>query len=188
VDELPERYRKAASRFGELVGAVGTDQWSNSTPCTEWNVRALVSHVHGETLWVTELFEGKTVDEVGDRLDGDLLGADPVAAWRRAVQPAVEAVTAPGAMDRTVHLSAGDASGRRYTGELFSDLVIHGWDLARGIHADDTIEPEWVQVLYDELHPHEAALKASGLYGDAIAPPDDADLQTRLLAITGRVR
>jgi uncharacterized protein (TIGR03086 family) len=188
VDELPDRYRRAARRFGELVGAIRQDQWTNATPCTEWNVRALVSHVHGETLWVPELFGGKTIADIGDRLDGDLLGDDPSAAWSDAERLAVGAITAPDAMERTVHLSAGDTSGRGYAQELFLDLVIHGWDLARGIGADDTIDPDWVRSLYEDLVPREQELRSWDVFGDTVIPPDGADLQTRLLAVTGRVR
>jgi len=188
VHELADRYRRAARRFGELVDAVGDDQWRNRTPCTEWDVRALVSHVHGETMWVPELFAGKTIDEVGDRFDGDLLGDDAPAAWATAERDAVQAICGPGAMERTVHLSAGDASGRQYAEELFLDLVIHGWDLAKGIDVDDTLDPEWVRLLYDDLAPREREIRAWGVFGDTVVPPDGADLQTRLLALTGRVR
>jgi hypothetical protein len=33
----------SAERVVELVGQVGPEQWSNPTPCTEWNVRTLVA-------------------------------------------------------------------------------------------------------------------------------------------------
>ena len=49
-----------------------------ATPCTEWDVRALVNHVLGEIRWAVPLFAGSTIAEVGDRFDGDLLGDDPV--------------------------------------------------------------------------------------------------------------
>jgi uncharacterized protein (TIGR03086 family) len=185
---MPERYRAAGDRFGALVRQVGADQWANPTPCSEWDVRALVSHVHGETLWVPPLFEGKTVAEVGDALDGDLLGDDPLAAWDEAIGPATAAITAPGAMPRLVSLSRGPTPGEDYTGELFSDLVIHGWDLAKGIGVDDTLDPDWVAMLYDDLAPHETELKRYGIYGDMVIPPPDADLQTKLLAVVGRRR
>jgi uncharacterized protein (TIGR03086 family) len=188
MTETPELYRAGAERFGELVRAVNPDQWTDPTPCSEWDVRALVSHVHGETLWVPELFEGKTIAEVGDRLDGDLLGDDPVAAWDGSIGPAIDAIGEPGAMPRIVHLSFGDVPGQVYTDQLFSDLVIHGWDLAKGIGADDTLDPAWVELLFAEFKPRERELKSFGLYGDTVTPPADADLQTQLLAVVGRSR
>ena len=53
-------------------------------------------------------------------------------------------------------------------------------DLAR-------IEPELLEVTYEKMQPMVAAFKASGLYGPDVQPPLGADLQTRLLAMVGRV-
>jgi uncharacterized protein (TIGR03086 family) len=188
MTEMPELYRASAERFGELVRSIGPDQWSDPTPCSEWDVRALVSHVHGETLWVPELFGGKTIAEVGRRLDGDLLGEDPMAAWADASGAGIEAIADPGAMARIVHLSFGDVPGEEYASQLFGDFAIHGWDLAKGIGADDTLDPAWVEMLYDIFKPMESALKSYGSYGDTVTPPPDADLQTKLLAVVGRSR
>ena len=188
MTEMPERYRTSAERFGELVRSVGAGQWTDPTPCSEWDVRALVNHVNGETLWVPELFEGRTIAEVGDRLDGDLLGEDPVAAWERSIGPAVEAIAEPGAMTSIVHLSFGDTPGEIYADQLFSDFVIHGWDLARAIGADDTLDRTWVETLYASFAPREEELKSYGVFGDMLTAPPDADLQTKLLAIVGRAR
>ncbi len=188
MDELQQRFVDALTSFGTDVHAVGATQWGDSTPCTEWNVRALVNHVTYETLWVPDLFAGKTVAEVGDRYDGDQLGDDPGAAWDRAEEAARAAVSVDGAMSRTVHLSFGDVPGSQYAEELFTDLVVHAWDLARGIGADDTMNAAWAQRIYDELAPKEAELKASGLWGDTIVPPHGADIQTKMLAVMGRVQ
>jgi uncharacterized protein (TIGR03086 family) len=188
MDELQQRFVDALTAFGTNVHAVGTSQWADSTPCTDWDVRALVNHVTYETLWVPDLFAGKTVAEVGDRYDGDQLGEDPAAAWDRAEKLAAAAVSPDGAMSSTVHLSYGDVPGSSYAEELFTDLVVHAWDLARGIGADDTMNTAWAQRIYDELKPKEAELKASGLWGDTIVPPPGADIQTKLLAVMGRVQ
>ena len=58
---------------------VGEDQWGAPTPCADWDVRELVNHVAGEDLWTAPLLEGSTIEEVGDRFDGDLLGDDPIS-------------------------------------------------------------------------------------------------------------
>jgi uncharacterized protein (TIGR03086 family) len=188
MTDTPALFRAAAERFGELVHMVGDDQWANPTPCSEWDVRALVNHVHTEVLWVPPLFGGQTVAEVGDRFDGDLLGDDPGAAWDRDIGPAEAAIDEPDAMPRSVSLSRGPTPGQVYADELFSDLVIHGWDLAKGIGADDALDPEWVEVLYAAFKPHERELKSYGMYGDMVVAPEGADLQTKLLAVVGRRR
>src|SRR5437773_10949078 len=97
-------FRRGAERFGAHVQAVRDDQWHLPTPDSEWDVRALSRHLVHELLWVPELFAGKTVAEVGDRFEGDVLGRDPRAAYTEAAAEAMDAVEEPGALDRIVHL------------------------------------------------------------------------------------
>ena len=190
-DEAPDGtrdlYARALKQFGEKVHAVREDQWANATPCSEWDVRALVNHLVNENLWVPPLLEGRTIEEVGDRFDGDQLGTDPGAAWEASADGALAAVADQDAMRRTVHLSYGDRPASDYVDEMFIDLVIHGWDLARGIGADEAIDPEFVDVLYARAAPMEEDLKSYGVYGGRVIPPEAADTQTKLLAIFGRV-
>jgi hypothetical protein len=99
------------TQFGGRVAAIG-DKWSEATPDTEWDVRALVNQVLGENLWAPLLLAGSTIAEVGDRFDGDQLGDDPQVAWAAATALSVTAVVQPGALERTVRVSLGDISGR----------------------------------------------------------------------------
>ena len=116
-------------------------------------MRALVNHVVGEQRWAPHLLAGETIEKVGDRYDGDLLGDDLHATWSDAVGPAVAAFAEPGALDRTVHLSYGDEAAREYATQMLTDLAIHGWDLARATGGDEYIDPEVAQLLWDAWAP-----------------------------------
>ena len=183
---IPERHRRAVEYFGALVHDVGDDQWASPTPCTDWDVRALVHHLVYENVWTPPIFEGQTIDEVGDRFEGDLLGNDPKTAWDQAAKEAIAAVQDKGAMSRKVHLSFGDVPGEEYAIELFTDHLIHAWDLAKGIGADGALDPELVEACYEINKPQEDRLKTSGFFGPKVEPPPNADLQTKLLAVFGR--
>ncbi len=185
---IQDDFVRAVRHFGETVHTVIQSQWSNDTPCTEWDVRALVNHVVNEARWVRPLLEGMTIAQVGDRFDGDLLKDDPVGAWDRSAADAVDAVSAPGAIDRIVHVSSGEIPAGEYLDQVFIDVVIHRWDLARGIDADDTIHPEYAAAIYEQTQPMEDTMKSWGAYGRKIEVPEDADTQTRLLAVFGRVQ
>jgi len=176
----------ATEEFGRRVQAVRPEQWGAATPCTDWDVRTLVNHLVYEQLWVPPLLDGATVAEIGDRFDGDQLGDDPVAAWQAAAAGARRALTAPGAIDRTVHLSYGDIPASRYCIELVSDLTVHAWDLARGIGADDRLDPEAVAMTYEWAGEHADELAKSGLFDPPVLVPDSADTQTALIALAGR--
>jgi hypothetical protein len=65
---------------------------------------------------------------------------------------------------------------------------VHGWDLARGIGADDTIDAADAAAIYDQMKPMEDAMKSWGMYGEKIEVDDATDIQTKLLALFGRVQ
>jgi uncharacterized protein (TIGR03086 family) len=123
---------------------------------------------------------------VGARFDGDVLGADPAAAYEQAAAEAIAAVDTDGALDRMVHLSFGDVPGEEYAWQLFTDHLIDGWDLARATRADDRLEPNLVAARADWFTQREDAYRAAGLIGPRPALPPDADPQTVLLAACGR--
>ncbi|GEA88526.1 TIGR03086 family metal-binding protein [Cellulomonas cellasea] len=189
MDELLSLHRVNAERFSRLVHRVGppdADAWQRPTPCTGWTVRDLVNHLTSEQLWAPELLAGRTVAEVGDRFDGDVLGADPVAAWDAAVAASLAAFAEPGALGRTVDLSRGPTAAHDYLDEMLTDLAVHGWDLARGLGVEDDIDPATVDRLLVEWSGRTDELAPGSAFAGPLDVADDADQQTRLLALFGR--
>ncbi len=178
-------FQRASEGFVERARAIASDQWRAATPCTEWDVRALVNHVAGEFLWVSELMAGRTVAEVGSRLDGDLLGDEPLQVLITAQRDAIVALEQPGALDATVHLSFGDTPAAEYARQMTLDSVIHTWDLARATGGDDRLDPELVAVCYAELQKTADDWRAAGVFGPE-KTPSDGTAQAKLLALSGR--
>ena len=85
--DVNELHRRAVEGFAALVERVPGDRWDAPTPCAAWTVRDIVNHLVNEQRWTAPMFAGATIEEVGDRFDGDLLGADPVGAVRAWAQP-----------------------------------------------------------------------------------------------------
>ncbi|HET7312493.1 MAG TPA: TIGR03086 family metal-binding protein [Mycobacteriales bacterium] len=185
MNDLRERFERAQRHFGELVHDVKPDQWSDPTPCTQWDVRALVNHLVYEARWLPSIMAGKTIAEVGDAFEGDLLGDNPESAYDAALREASASV-AEVDLDRIVHLSFGDLPASEYLTQVTSDFVVHGWDLARGIGANDTMDPDLVAFVQAAAEPQADMLVASGLFGTPVDVPADADPQTKLLALFGR--
>ena len=179
-------FMRASESFDRAISAVGPEQWTLPTPCSEWDVRALVNHVVGEDLWVAPMLGGKTIDEVGHTLDGDLLDDHPLRAWHRAIDLARATISAPGALSATVHASFGDISGETYITQLFQDHLIHAWDLTRATGGDERMNPELAEIALGQMQAIETMLRGSGVFGDHVTTAADADTQTRLLALVGR--
>jgi uncharacterized protein (TIGR03086 family) len=179
-------FGRSVEEFSARVRQIGDDQWGLDTPDAGWSVRDLVSHVVAEDLWAPPLFAGSTLAEVGDRFEGDVLGADPKEAWRAASSQAVLAAEAPGAMERTVHLSFGDFPGREFAMQLFADHLIHAWDLARAIGADERLDSALIGLCTTWFANMEDGYRGAGAVAGRPPVPDGADAQTRLLAMFGR--
>ena len=188
MSSVPDIFVRAVAEFDSKLQNVGSDDWSNETPCPGWDVRTLVNHIVDEDLWVPPLLDGKTIADVGDSISGDHLGDDPLGAWERASKGALEAARAPGAMETTTHLSFGDLPGAEYSKQVLCDHIVHAWDLARGIGADDRLDPDLVDFAYGFYEPQAEAWRAAGAFGPAVEVPGDADAQTRLLGLVGRRR
>lgn len=186
ADDVLQLYGRALAAFGARVHAIAPDQWGCPTPCRDWEVRTLVNHLVAEQLWVPQLLAGKRVADVGaDFGTGDVLGADPAAAWDAASSAAAAAFAEPDALERTVHLSYADRPGEEYAREMLFDLVVHAWDLARGISGDENLDHDLVEAVYAAIEP-DTDLTASGLFDEPVPVPAGSDEQTRLIAFTGR--
>lgn len=186
VDMTLAWFEVAMGEFDRRVLAIRPDQWHDATPCAEWDVRALVNHLVIEQLWAPLLLDGATVDDVGDRFEGDQLGADPVAAWASAAAAAREAFATPGALRRSVELSYGRRPAQGYCQEMTLDLTVHAWDLARATRADEQLNEALVRDVLAFIEPQVEQLAGTSLFAPPLVVDTDADAQTRLLAMLGR--
>lgn len=173
--------KQAHREFGRAVEAI-TD-WAAPTPDAEWNVRDLVRHVVQEQQWVPQLLAGLTIPQAKRRLAR--LSDDLRAEWR-LYSLAATAAWDGARPDVLVNLSRDTVTVADYLREQTSDVTIHAWDLARATGADETLDAELVEAVWTVFEPQKDTLVASGLYAAAVELPDDAPLQSRLLAVTGR--
>lgn len=184
--ELTRAHRGMVEWTEPRVEQVRAEHMTMPTPCTEWDVRALLQHMVSGHAWVPPLVAGETIEQVGNRFEGDLLGTQPAAAWRSAAGAACEAFEHEGALERIVNLSYGDVPARVYAQERLVDVFCHGWDLARAIGADERIPEEIVVACEEALAPFEGPWRAAGALGPVLETAPDADAQTKLLARLGR--
>jgi uncharacterized protein (TIGR03086 family) len=184
--DVLERFDAAAAGFQRRLGAVSDDMWSAPTPCTEWDVRALTNHVCGEQRWLAALVGGLSMADVGSSLAGDLLGDEPVASYAGAAADARAALDALPSLSVTVELSSGPTSVQRYCDEVAADTLIHTWDLARAIGADERLPADLVEYAATVVGPWLKPEGIPGVFAAGLEVPDDADAQTRLLAALGR--
>lgn len=179
-------HRHAVEEFSSRVEALRYEDWDRPTPNEEWDVRDLVNHLASENFWSVPLLQGKTIEEVGDKFDGDVLGEAVTAMWNTSVHESLRAVRTEGALDGIVHVSFGDIPAEEYVTQLAVDHLIHAWDLARATHRNERLDPDLVSFAIDYITPHADEWRAAGAFGPAVKVSPSASEQTRLLALTGR--
>lgn len=173
--------KRAHREFQRRLAKV--DDWSAPTPDTEWDIRQLASHVIQEQQWAPLLLSGRTAREARSRLMP--LAEDLPAEWERYSAEALEAWETAD-LASSVRLLHETVTADHFLREQVSDIVIHTWDLARAIHTDETLDDDLVDAAWSIFAPQKDTLEASGLFRSPIPIAEDARLQTRLLALTGR--
>ena len=172
------RHRGVGRRFARV--AAGVTDWDAPAPCEGWVARDVVAHLVG---WIPGLLEssaGVILEPVAD------VGRDPVAAWREryaGLQALLESPAADRAV-RTPHFAGrlADMVDAFWTGDVF----LHTWDLARASGQEPDLDEGIAARMLAAMRPMDAALRSSGHYGPAVAVPDDAPVQDRLVGFTGR--
>jgi len=181
-------YAKALDSARKFIEGMGDVNMNAPSPCSQWNVRELIQHILYGTVWIEDIFEGKTIEDVGNKYDGDLIGDNPLAAYDDAVKRAKRAIAGSRAMEQVCHLRRGDVSGADYLTSMFTDALVHGWDLAKATGQDPALDPELIAIGYDLVKKGEEHFRANQIFGEGrVADPgEDASDQERMLAILGR--
>lgn len=188
--EAVDALQAANSAFESRLRDVEPEHWTLSTPCPEWDVRALVNHVLLGTRMSVQLLADMPREEVIAGLDDDLLpaGVDPIARFVDLADQMVAGFSGPGGLEGMVSHPGGDFPRSMFIGFRVADGAVHAWDLASAIGADKTLDAEMVQFLWDDAQPRRDMLLATGMFGDGPSGSvgDDAPLQTQYLDLVGR--
>jgi len=183
---LPEAHARALDRTRRAVAGITDEQWDAKSDCADWSVRELVNHVVTGNYWAAELGAGLTIEEVGDRLDGDVLGTDPVRVYDDSALVAAAVFRAAGAMEAPCAVSYGPVPGSVYCGHRLLDVLVHGWDVASSTGQDTALDDDLVEACLEVLEPQYDMLAGSGMFGTLIEVPASAGRQSQLLGMLGR--
>ncbi len=179
MSEDADRYARVSRGFTERLSGVGPGQWAQPTPCEEWTVRDLVTHVVDTQRRVLGL------------LGGPVTPADPHgdlrAQWGEASAALLDAVSDPARAGTEVQAFAGPTSfGELVGGLACSDTVVHTWDLARATGQPETLDAPAVEHCAGVIAGFGEAMRRPGGFGPPLDCPADADAQSRFLYFTGR--
>jgi uncharacterized protein (TIGR03086 family) len=159
--------------LGKVAGAA--EHLDAPTPCDEWPVRVLMSHMLETQQYFVGSAQGLEVSPPSP-VPTVVLGDDPVAAFEQARAETLRTFGAEGVIEKT-----GPSLGI-----AFSDQLLHGWDLARATGQDDTMPEGLPEAAYDMIHGRFTDEQRTGVFKPEVVVGANASAQEKLLAYTGR--
>lgn len=174
-----------------LIAGIRDGQWSHPTPCPDWNVRALVNHLVAGNRTFAAIVRGEPplpLERIRQMHGVDQLGDNPAGAYRETRAGLLAAFNQPGALERVLQAPIGPVPGVVLLHLRITDLLVHGWDLARATGQparlpDDIAEEE----LAFARSPRAPDVPRTGNpFGPAHAIAGDAPAIDRLAAYLGR--
>ncbi len=177
---VQDSYRQVSSGFDAAVGAVTPDKWDTQSPCDQWRARDVVAHVVAGHRGVIAGVRGGASTPLG-------ADEDPKEAWKEASR-AIDDITGD---PEALAMEIDGPTGKMPAGEIIArfvtmDLLVHTWDLAWTVGADERLDEESVRNAYDTLKPMDAMIRRPNVFGPKLDPPPGADLQTEFLYFLGR--
>jgi uncharacterized protein (TIGR03086 family) len=173
----------------DLVARARAADMARPTPCADWTLHGLVSHMAAQHYGFAAAAAG----------DGDLarwhprrLGVDPVADYRASADAVLAAFCAPGVLDRQFPLpefAAGSPfPARQAVSFHFVDYVVHSWDVARTLGLEARFSRELLDAalrVAQAVPSGQARLAPGAAFAPAVAWPDGTPLD-RIVSVLGR--
>lgn len=171
-----------------VIANVGADQLDAATPCTDWDVRALLNHLIGGAYMVRDLGADGQVDM--SAMAGDFVGTDPQGAWAAASEQATAAWGGEGVLAKTVTMPWGAQLPAPVALTILrNDVFQHSWDLARATGQSTDLDADVAAEVWAAIQANPAGIdpfRQMGLFGPVVAVPDDAPVADRIAAYFGR--
>jgi uncharacterized protein (TIGR03086 family) len=161
-----------------VVGSLSPEQLDNATPCADFTVRGVLEHMIGGATAFAAAFRGDEPTEADT--------SDVLAGFGPALEGLFAAVTAPGALDRTIAAPFGEVPGETFARFVVLDGLVHGWDIASATGQAYDPPAELVAAVDAFARGALDPLRDGNTFADAVEPPADASAIERLAAYTGR--
>jgi uncharacterized protein (TIGR03086 family) len=190
MSDTMAQYQRAQDGFDEVLAGVGADDWDRPSMCIEWTIRDVTGHV----VWGQRLAHGWAVGHEYTATGGapgsphpgrdELAGAPPLETWRAARAATTSALT-PEALGRQIVANGfGEIPLEVFITALVTDFLAHTFDIAHSLDHDVRLAPEVVPPAF--AWSRAGIVRAPGVIGPELTPPDNADEQTRFMAFLGR--
>lgn len=178
-----DMYRRAGEVIGQVIGKISPSQHGLPTPCTEWDVSAVINHVVNAQIRVAAMLKGQPGPESGDAV----LGPDPSAGFRSSFATLSAAFDEPGFLERRVPTPFGEVPGSQLVGLRTAELTLHAWDLAAATGQSRVFDSGLVGFASAVMHAQPIPRSSGAPFGPQQKVPAIATDADVLAAFAGRI-
>jgi uncharacterized protein (TIGR03086 family) len=182
-------HRRAIAQTEAAVVAVTPEQLTLPTPCPEYDVRALLSHITGGLTRAALVGEG----DPGALARPAMASGVPDDAWPTAYRAAADRAIAAWAddtkLDTLFEVPWGKVPGRFVIAGYIQEILAHGWDLAKATGQPTDGDPELALFALagaKRILPPDIRGTDDIPFGPVVDVPPDATPYTQLAAWLGR--
>ena len=176
-----EMLERSFASIDPLIAGVRTHQWSAPTPCTDWNVQQVVTHIVGMNRVFAAMLAGAPPPARTEIAIGELL-----SACRDSAQQLLLAFRRPGVLQRSFESQMGSATGAERLNIRLYDLLAHGWDLAQATGQEAALPDEAAEAALVFVSGQLLDAARPGRFAPAQPVAADASALARLVAFLGR--
>ncbi|MGW0085833.1 TIGR03086 family metal-binding protein [Streptomyces sp. NPDC003393] len=181
-------YTRATEQAAAVVKTVRPEQLTAPTPCAEFDVRRLLSHIVGGTVRIAVVGEGGDGLSMSSFAEGVLDDGWP-AAYDEARARALKAWASDERMSTTVRVPWGEVPGHAALSGYVMEIVTHTWDLAEALGHPLALDPELAEFALATARralPDERPRGGQTPFGTRREAEDGAGVYEQLAAWLGR--
>ena len=177
----------AAEAAARTVANVEAGQFGGPTPCTDWDVRALLNHL---ILWTSYSLEARAQGgSVGQELMDRDFAAEPgfAAGYRSQLDRALAAWADPAAWERELPVMGTPTPAADIAALNIAEMVLHGWDLAAATGQAYTVSDRAAAAALRAVEANAELFRQYKGFSDAVDVPPTASVLDQVLGLSGRV-
>lgn len=177
---------ESCRRTTEVLANVSDDQLDAPTPCTDMTLREMVAHI-GALSVAFAAAARKDLGPLTDTPPEDVVGLEP--NWRTTYPAGLaglaQAWRLPDAWTGMTRAGGIDLPGEVAGAVALTEVVIHGWDVARATGQPYDVDAATAQACLTHLTQFDPSGTA-GLFGPAVAVSANAPVIDRIIGMSGR--
>jgi uncharacterized protein (TIGR03086 family) len=180
-----EHLHSVVATLQPVVHGVSEQQLGAPTPCTEFDVRAVANHMLGTVEAMRRVGAAEPLDPQDPwGTNGDYLGE----GWRQDLSEKLRQYAQAWSQPDAWEGEAMDgAMPRQLIGDMgYVEVILHGWDLARGTGQDLDFDEAAVERALEIMDAIGEQGRSGGAFGPEVEVADDAEPFAKVLARSGR--